>query len=301
MSTPQPGIFVEGSRSHFFLEYQLSDGVTPEKLQQQLGEAIVALSQCDGGGINIVWAFSADCWRLLGRAQPSGLKSFQPVGEGDKVAPATQRSIFVWIHGDNHSDNFDTALRVTGLLEGIARLELEVNGFVYKDSRDLTGFIDGTENPKEQGRQKVALIPEGQTGAGGSFVLSQQWQHQLKPFHALPENEQEKVIGRTKADSIELDDDAMPENSHVSRSDVKIDGVAQKLYRRSVPYGGVRDHGLYFLAFSCEIERYDRILASMFGESGDGVRDRITDFSTPLSGNYWFSPSRDELYSLAAD
>ncbi|NKI18154.1 Dyp-type peroxidase [Spongiibacter sp. KMU-166] len=301
MSNPQPGIFVEGSRSHFFLEYQLLDTVAPALLQQQVGAAIAALRQRDGRGVNIVWAFSADCWQRLDKPQPAGLKPFQPIGQGDKTAPASQRSIFVWVHGDSHSDNFDTALRVTGLLEGIARLELEVNGFVYKDSRDLTGFIDGTENPKEQGRQKVALIPDGEIGAGGSFVLSQQWQHQLKPFHALPEAEQEKVIGRTKADSIELDDEVMPEDSHVSRSDVKLDGVAQKLYRRSVPYGGVRDHGLYFLAFSCELERYDRILASMFGTTDDGVRDRITDFSTPLTGNYWFSPSRDELYSLVAD
>ncbi|MBU0539533.1 MAG: Dyp-type peroxidase, partial [Gammaproteobacteria bacterium] len=112
--------------------------------------------------------------------------------------------------------------------------------------------------------------------------------------------EQEAVIGRTKPDSIELEDDVMPENSHVSRSDVKINGVSQKLYRRSVPYGGVLEHGLYFLAFSCDIRRFDNILQSMFGVSGDGIHDHLTDFSTPVSGNYWFAPSVAELSAVGS-
>lgn len=102
-------------------------------------------------------------------------------------------------------------------------------------------------------------------GAGGSFVMSQQWVHSLAVFHQLSDSEQELVIGRTKPDSVELDDERMPENCHVSRSDVKIIGESQKLYRRSVPYGGVQQHGLYCLAFSCDIARFDHISTSMFG------------------------------------
>lgn len=87
-------------------------------------------------------------------------------------------------------------------------------------------------------------------GAGGSFVMSQQWVHSLAVFHQLSDSEQELVIGRTKPDSVELDDERMPENCHVSRS---------------VPYGGVQQHGLYCLAFSCDIARFDHISTSMFG------------------------------------
>ncbi len=58
--------------------------------------------------------------------------------------------------------------------------------------------------------------------------------------------DQERAIGRTKPDSIELEGDAMPPDSHVSRTDLKRDGEAVKIYRRSCPVGTVRDAGLYF-------------------------------------------------------
>lgn len=298
MAEPQAGIFVEGSASHFFLEYQLIEGLSDAQLRATLASAIALPLSAD---VNKVWAFGADCWRRLAPdAVPHGLKSFTAIGEGHLVAPATQQSILVWLHGDNHSANFDAAMELSAALAAVATLNLEKIGFVYKDSRDLSGFIDGTENPKGRGQQLVALIPEGEAGAGGSYVMSQQWVHNLASFHALSQREQEDVIGRTKPDSIELDDARMPENSHVSRSDVKINGEAQKLYRRSVPYGGVLEHGLYFLAFSCDIQRFDHILASMFGVSGDGVHDHLTDFSTPVSGSYWFAPSAAELSVLAS-
>lgn len=299
MSLPQPGIFAEGSQSHFFLEFQLLDGVSDGALHTAVAAAITALQPLDGRQLHVLWAFGSDCWARLSPLRPAGLKAFTAVGEGATQAPASQRSILLWLHGNDPSSQLDAAIAATEQLAAVASLAVEVKGFVYHDSRDLSGFIDGTENPKGEGRQKVALIADGQVGAGGSFVLSQQWQHQLKAFRALPQQEQEKVIGRSKPDSVELDAEHMPSNAHVSRSDVKIDGRPQKLYRRSVPYGGVQQHGLYFLAFSGEIERYDHILASMFGQTEDRIVDRLTEFSRPLSGSYWFAPSAAELSELA--
>jgi len=298
MSEPQAGIFVEGATSHFFLEYQLIEGLSEQQLRSTLATAI-ALPLSDE--VNSVWAFGADCWQQLAPASvPKTLKPFAAIGSGQRLAPATQHSILLWLHGNNHSANFDAAMAISSALAAVASLCLEKIGFLYKDSRDLSGFIDGTENPKGRGQQLVALISEGEVGAGGSFVMSQQWIHNLASFHALSQSQQEEVIGRTKPDSIELDDERMPENSHVSRSDVKINGEAQKLYRRSVPYGGVLEHGLYFLAFSCDIQRFDRILASMFGCTDDGIHDHLTDFSTPVSGSYWFAPSAAELSSIGS-
>lgn len=293
MSHAQAGIFVEGSSAHMFMEFTLSLGVSDDALRATLSRAINGLQTRN---TNAVWAFSKNCWQRIAVECPAGLRDFSAVG----VAPATQRDIFLWLHSNNHSDNIDAALEVHSLLRELAVLSLEKTGFVYHDARDLTGFIDGTENPKGDGREAVALIPDGEPGAGGAYVMSQQWSHQLSAFNQLPLAEQEAVIGRTKADSIELKGDAMPANSHVSRSDVKIDGEAQKLYRRSVPYGGLRENGLFFLAFSRDIGRFEAILASMFGESDDGIRDRLTDFSQALSGSYWFAPSAAALATVAA-
>ncbi len=69
-------------------------------------------------------------------------------------------------------------------------------------------------------------------------------------------------------------------------------------YRRSTPFGSVGDKGLYFLAFACEIERFDIQLRRMFGTADDGVRDRLTDYSRAVTGAYWFAPSEEALESV---
>ena len=92
------------------------------------------------------------------------------------------------------------------------------------------------------------------------------------------------MIGRTKADSIELSDAAKPPTAHIARVEVEANGEELQIFRRSVPYGTVQEHGLYFVAFSADPSRFDRMLARMFGTSSDGVHDRLTDFSRPVSG-----------------
>ena len=163
----------------------------------------------------------------------------------------------------------------------------------------MTGFVDGTENPHDEEARAAALIPAGHTGAGGSFVLTQQWVHDLERFGALGQAEQESVIGRTKPDSIELDD--APPTAHVRRTDVQVDGQALKIYRRSAPFGGLRQHGLYFIAFSREIMIFAMQLDRMFGCADDGLMDRLTEFSTPVSGAYWFAPPVESLTALFGD
>jgi putative iron-dependent peroxidase len=118
----------------------------------------------------------------------------------------------------------------------------------------------------------------------------------LPKFASKTIKEQEAIVGRTKEESIELEGDAMPMNSHVSRTDVSVDGVAQKIYRRSFPYGNVREHGLFFLAFSCQQSRFRIQLERMYGLTEDGVSDRILEFSKAVTGAYWYAPSQEDLF-----
>ncbi len=214
------------------------------------------------------------------------------------MAPSTQRDMLVWIQGPARDCVFDAAMAVSHALGSTASSALEISGFVYHDSRDLTGFIDGSANPEGDEIQENALVPDGQPGSGGAHMLTQKWVHDLDAFKALPVADQERVIGRTKEDSIELEGDAMPATSHVSRTDVKVDGESQRLYRRSFPYGSVTENGLYFLAFACDPARFDIQLRRMFGVSGDGLRDGLIDFSSAVSGSYWFAPSVDDLDAI---
>jgi putative iron-dependent peroxidase len=179
-----------------------------------------------------------------------------------------------------------------------ASLADQTLGFDYHDSRDLIGFEDGTANPKGDAKFEAAQIPGGEPGAGGSYVFTQKWVHDLDAFNALVVEAQEQVVGRTKLDSIELEGDAMPPTSHVSRTDLKIDGVAQKIFRRSMPYGDMLRHGLYFFAFACSLRRIQVQLESMYDVAGSGVYDHLLDYSQAVSGCYWFVPARADLEKL---
>ncbi len=289
MATPQPGIFAQGTRSHRLLEFDLRPGTpAPAALAalQPLRQPSTA-----AGGVNIVIGFGPSLWRTLAAGSaPQALTEF-PVVEG---APATQHDVWVWCHGTGDDALLDVTRRVAALLAPIATVADEVAGFVYHDSRDLTGFIDGTENPPVEEAFRVATLPDGVPGAGGSFAITQRWVHDLDAFDALPLAEQEGIIGRTKPDSVQLEPEVRPASSHVTRMVIEEDGEELAIYRRSVPFGNVAQHGLQFIAFSAAPDRFTKMLRRMFG-SDDGVHDRLTEFSVPVTGAYWFVPSLEAL------
>ena len=78
---------------------------------------------------------------------------------------------------------------------------------------------------------------------------------------------------------------------------IEEDGEELEIYRRSTPYGRVGELGLYFVAFSADRSRFDKMLARMFGLV-DGKHDRLLDFTRPVSGSYYFAPSLDALDGL---
>ncbi len=246
---------------------------------------------------SLVLGFGFDLWsELAPNSIPRDFRSFDPLeSPAGFSAPSTQGDLFIWLHGPLFDPLFDLALTVQRILREHFELSHEAHGFVRSESRDLTGFIDGSANPTGEDARAAALIPAGSVGARGSFVLTQKWTHDLDKFGALDIAAQEQVFGRTKPDSIEFEGDAMPENSHVGRTDVKVDGVGQKLLRQSTPIGTVAEHGLYFLAFSCELSRFDVLLRRMFGLSEDGIHDRLIEFSEAQTGAYWFAPAEDQL------
>jgi putative iron-dependent peroxidase len=287
MATPQTGVFEEGTRYHYHLEYRvLADDLADVRAALAAAAAVPAFDRQE-----LVLSFGRTLWsRLAPDAVPETFRDFAPVGS----APATQADLWVWLHGSGHDENLERALRLDAALRPAFERTLDQASFVHLDSRDLTGFIDGTANPKEGDRLAVAVVPEG-PGAGGSFAFTQRWVHDLAGFGALSVEEQGRVIGRTKVENEELEGDAMPPDSHVARTDVKLDGTALKMWRRSTPWGSVSEHGLQFVAFACEQRRFQIPLERMFGVWEDGLRDRLTEFSTPVTGSYWFTPCQEDL------
>jgi len=171
----------------------------------------------------------------------------------------------------------------------------ETYGYRYLDSRDMTMFVDGTENPKAEKRAEVALIPDGDF-AGGSYVMVQRFEHNLPAWNRLNVSAQEKVIGRTKPDSIELDD--VPAASHVGRVDIKEEGKGLKIVRHSLPYGSVTGaHGLLFIAYCHTLHNFKAMLESMYGVT-DGKTDQLLRFTKAVTGAYFFAPSKEMLASI---
>ena len=302
MPTPQPGIFALGTRSHFHTEFDLRPGVGDNAVRAAL--ARLHALEPSAAGLNAVVGFGAAPWRRLAPADaPGELRPFDPVGDpGARHAPATQHDVWLWLHGAGPDVLLDGARAAAAALEPVAALAQEVPCFVYRDGRDLTGFVDGTENPPVEEAPEVAIVPGGGAGAGGSFAVTQRWRHDLAAFGRLSVAEQEGVIGRTKPDSVELDDDVKPATAHIARVVVADEaGEELQIFRRSTPYGTIAEHGLYFVAFSAAIARFDAMLARMFGTSGDGLHDRLTEFTTPVSGAYYFVPSLESLAAAAGE
>ena len=291
---PQFGIFAQGTHAHHFLEFALRAGVGPQRAIASFRR--LRAPEVSAGGVNLVIAFGADAWQTVAPSHtPQSLANFREVaGPTGRRAPAVQHDAWLWISGSTPDVTWDHARAAAGAVSDVAELVAEQQGFTYRDSRDLTGFVDGTANPPIRQAADVALIPPGEPGEGGSHVLVMRWVHDLGAFNRLPVEEQERVIGRTKVDSVELTDAAKPPTAHIARVTIDDGGEELKIFRRSVPYGTVTEQGLYFVAFSADRSRYDRMLARMFG-TADGVHDRLVDFSHPVSGAYYFAPSMNAL------
>jgi putative iron-dependent peroxidase len=206
--------------------------------------------------------------------------------------PSTQHDALVWLSGSAHDVIFDMARSVVRDLAGQALLADETSSWSYRHDRDLTGFVDGSENPTLLDAPADALLPAGVPGAAGSVLLLQKWKHKVVEWEALAVIEQERIMGRTKLDSIELKD--KPADSHVARTDQDTFG---NIFRRNMPYGSVGDHGTMFVGFSADQNRLSGMLNSMAGLL-TGTRDALTRYSQPLTGSYYFVPSVESLRRL---
>ncbi|EGQ7935297.1 Dyp-type peroxidase [Vibrio vulnificus] len=240
-------------------------------------------------------AFSKSFWQQLDMAMPAELIDFPVLGEGEIVAPSTDVDVLLHCHSQRHDLHFYLLRKLLSEVAEHVTVVDETYGYRYLDSRDMTMFVDGTENPKAEKRAEVALIPNGEF-AGGSYVMVQRFEHNLPAWNRLNVSAQEKVIGRTKPDSIELDD--VPAASHVGRVDIKEEGKGLKIVRHSLPYGSVTGaHGLLFIAYCHTLHNFKAMLESMYGVT-DGKTDQLLRFTKAVTGAYFFAPSKEMLASI---
>ncbi len=296
MRTPQSGIFALGTSSHAYLEFDLQPGANPRDLVTAM--AGLREPRTTIGGINLVSGFRPELWRAVASdGIPRDFVGFNEDIRGAEgyVMPATQHDAVLWLSGSAYDVVFDESRQAIAALAGVAPVADETSSWPYRHDRDLTGFIDGTENPSLLEAPAVLLVPEGTPGAGGTILLLQKWVHDSTRWESLDVAAQERVVGRRKADSVELD--PQPPDSHVARTDQQVFG---QIFRRNMPYGTVTNHGTVFVGFSAEQRRLTKMLDSMAGVNG-GIRDALTHYTRPLTGAFYFIPSVEALGQFAAE
>jgi porphyrinogen peroxidase len=249
--------------------------------------------------LSVVTSIGSDAWdRLFSGPRPAELHPFIELDGPRHHAPATPGDVLFHIRAESMDVCFELAGKLVDALEAITVVD-EVHGFRFFDNRDLLGFVDGTENP--DGPLAVSATQIGDEDpdfAGGCYVHVQKYVHDMSAWNSLSVTEQERVIGRTKLDDIELDDDEKPANSHLALNVIEDDeGNELKIVRHNMPFGeiGKGEFGTYFIGYSRAAAVTERMLSNMFVGDPPGNTDRILDFSTAVTGTMFFTPPVDFL------
>lgn len=289
--TTQPGVLALGTTDHVYLELDLAAAGRARTVLGRIADLMEELSTT--AGVNAVVGVRPSLWSSLpaGSGAPPGAADWEAdlVGPDGFRMPATQHDLWLWISAGSRTAAFDAGREALGRLAGETVVRRETTGWIYRADRDLTGFIDGTENPTALEAPGVVAGPDGLGGDGGTVVLFQLWRHDSDRWNAESVDVQEKAMGRTRSDSSELED--KPAESHVARTDQDLLG---KIFRRNVAYGDITEHGTVFVGFSHDQSRLTKMLERMAGV-GDGIRCALTRYLTPHSGAYYVVPSVEAL------
>ncbi|MBM3104021.1 Dyp-type peroxidase [Pseudomonas sp. P66] len=275
----QPGILaapVPAQARHLFFTLH-----TPAAL----AGALDALQQHVDGS-RVVAGFGAPLVQALGRSI-EGLRAF-PQLTAAVDNPCTQHDLWLWVRGEDRGELWLLSQALEKLLAPALTLVEATDAFRHKSGFDLTGYEDGTENPVEDAAVDAAILATDIAGmSGSSFAAFQLWRHDLDCFKALPQAEQDDIIGRRKADNEELEE--APESAHVKRTAQESFDPEAFIVRRSMPWADERGAGLAFLAFGHSFDAFEVQLRRMSGLE-DGVVDALYRFSRPLTGGYYWCP-----------
>ena len=221
-------------------------------------------------------------------ASVPGLRDFPAINGTGCTFPSTQGALWMFLAATDAGELHDRGRSVRALLGEGFLLHEEVPTFRYRGGRDLTGYEDGTENPKDE----LAIAAANVRGAGrglddGSFVAVQRYVHDLDTFARLSAEARDNTFGRRLHTNEEIAE--APMAAHVKRAAQESFDPPAFMVRRSMPWSGVTEQGLYFVAYGESLDRFERVLRRMAGLE-DGVVDALMSFSKAMSGGYYWCP-----------
>jgi putative iron-dependent peroxidase len=236
---------------------------------------------------------------LAAGASVPRLRCMPALGGPGCAFPSTQASLWVFLGGDDAGELVHRARAFTAELADAFHVEEDVPAFRYAGGRDLSGYEDGTENPKAENAVAAAIVSGVSAELdGSSFVAWQRWVHDLTALDRMTQDQKDHVVGRRRDTNEEIAD--APAYAHVKRSAQESFDPPAFMVRRSMPWGNAREHGLCFVAYGASLDAFERVLRRMAGLE-DGVVDGLLRFSRAASGGYyWCPPLSDGRLDLRA-
>jgi porphyrinogen peroxidase len=274
MPSWQPSILAPPTAAGRFITLGLTGDAQPREVAKRLAALTIGEGLVVGVGEPLV--------RALG-AKVDGLRAFPVVSGPGGTFPSTQGAAWLFVGGTDPGEILHRSRRVVASLGDFVRVDEDLPSFVSSGGRDLSGFEDGTENPK--GDRAVEVAFGG--GAGGSFVATQKWIHDLGGFERLSQEARNDVIGRDEISNEELA--SAPLSAHVKRTAQESYDPPAFVLRRSMPWGDIRVHGLYFVAYAATLDAFERQLRRMAGLD-DGISDALLKISRAVTGGYFWCP-----------
>ncbi|PRY54017.1 putative iron-dependent peroxidase [Knoellia remsis] len=292
--------------SAMFLVIRVRDG-GEDGIRETLG-AVNDLRKSVGfripeGQLTCVVGIGSDLWdRIFTGPRPAKLHPFEQLDGPRHTAPSTPGDVLLHIRAQRMDLCFELAQLIVGRLGDAGEVVDEVHGFRSFDERDLLGFVDGTANPEGAAAADSVIVgDEDRDFAGGSYVITQKYVHDLAAWDALTVEEQERAIGRTKLDDVEFPDDEKAPDSHVTLNTIHDeDGNERDIMRFNMPFGrvGSAEFGTFFIGYARDPGVTEQMLQHMFLGNPPGTTDRILDFSTAQTGCLFFVPTLDFLDDL---
>jgi porphyrinogen peroxidase len=279
MSNVQPGILAPVPVVARYLLFSLTDGGNPRRALQALRE--MADGDATVAGIGELSIRAMGC-------ELAGLREFPQYSVGGVEMPSTPWALWCWLRG---TDRGELVLRSRQIIRCVApelTVAHAIDAFRYRTGMDLTGFEDGTANPKDEAAVAAAVVSGCGPGLdGSSFVAMQQWVHDFERYEAMSSAEQDDMIGRHKIGNEEMSD--APASAHIKRTEQESFEPFGFVLRRSMPWADGQRAGLVFVAFGKSLDAYEAQLRRMAGAE-DGVTDALFLFTRPISGGYFWCP-----------
>ena len=290
MNNSQPGILAPVPRLARYLKFSLKAGAKPRSALLDLVRIVDGSQIVIGMGLPVTLALGKNI---------EGLRPFQTHFGAGLVLPSTPAALWCWLRGHDRGDLLHLSRHLSEIVASAFCLDDVIDAFMYDTGRDLTGYVDGTENPKGT-KAVAAAILHGQGAGmdGSSFAAVQRWVHDFAAFQGMSRKDQDNAIGRRKKDNVELT--RAPASSHVKRTAQESFDPEAFLLRRSMPWVEGTRGGLNFVAFGKSSDAFEAQLRRMVGAE-DGIADALFKFTQPVSGSYfWCPPMRRGRLDLRA-